>query len=387
MHPKWTDLERSAALAAYRIIDGGPEPEFDAIAELAAQSCDAPMALISFVDDGRYYLKAELGLGELSAPLQEGFCNLVTTETSVVHVDDTLSDDHLAAHPLVVGPRNVRFYAGAPLRTPKGIAIGSLCVFDTKPHELSPGQLGALKTLADQVMLLLELRLEARRLDDALAAQHRFLATVCHDLRTPLEVVGLSSSILRARSGPEDRAIAERLDRSVQAMQKLVDDLLDFESIASGEMRLRLSEMSVEALLDEVGVAFGELAAAHRVDLVIEACNPATIVCDPERVLQIFGNLLSNAVKFTPPGGRVVVRAELMPEAVRFTVEDTGPGLPTGAESRVFEPYWRGETTMEGTGIGLSIVRRLVEAHSGSVAYDPGYENGARFWFTMPRGD
>ena len=160
LQPQWTEAERLAALRAYDILDTGPDGNFDALVALAARICDTPMALVSLVDDERQWFKSRVGPLPAQTSRDVSFCDHAMRGDRLMIVTDALSDPRFAENRLVTGEPHIRFYAGAPLRTPEGIPLGSLCVLDTvpRPAGLSELQIQTLTVLADQVMTQLELR-------------------------------------------------------------------------------------------------------------------------------------------------------------------------------------------------------------------------------------
>ena len=150
--------QRLAALRAYAILDTPPEPAFDEIAELAAQACGTPMAHINFVDADRQWIKAAFGHAVRAMPLESGFCTEAMREAGALVLQDLAALPETAANPLVTGEPHLRFYAGVPLVTADGWAIGTLCVLDRTPRTLSDPQRFILKALARTVMTQLESR-------------------------------------------------------------------------------------------------------------------------------------------------------------------------------------------------------------------------------------
>ncbi|MFD0936835.1 PAS domain-containing protein [Methylobacterium trifolii] len=153
---------RQAALARYGILDTEAEADFDAIVKVASEACGMPVSLISLLDSDRQWFKAETGFGRRETPLAESICAHAVTQGDVFVIPDTTADARTAGNPLVTGEPYVRFYAGVPLETAEGVALGTLCVLDTKPNRLTEAQAFILRTLARQVMTLLELRRSAR---------------------------------------------------------------------------------------------------------------------------------------------------------------------------------------------------------------------------------
>ena len=161
------ESERLAALHGYGILDTPPEPEFDALTRLAAQICGTPIALLTLVDGERQWFKSRLGIDATEMPREVSFCAQAIEQPGLFVVADALADPRFAANPMVVSLPHIRFYAGAPLVTPEGHALGTLCVVDRVPRQLSGEQMEALRSLAGQAMGQLELRRQLRLLQEA----------------------------------------------------------------------------------------------------------------------------------------------------------------------------------------------------------------------------
>ena len=175
-HVPWRESDRLAALRDYDILDTPPEPEFDNIVASAAHLCDTPIALITLVDEHRQWFKAETGLGIRETPLEMSVCKLAILQPGLFVVPDATQDPRFAANPLVAGQPHLRFYAGVPLETPQGLPLGTVCVLSHQPRELCDRQGYILKSLARQVMTLLELRRVLHQRDEAIAAHERLEA-------------------------------------------------------------------------------------------------------------------------------------------------------------------------------------------------------------------
>ena len=230
------------------------------------------------------------------------------------------------------------------------------------------------------------------RLAEASEAKDKFLAVLSHELRTPLTaILGYASLIRKGKSDEAAvRQALEAIERNAKLQTQLIEDLLDVSRIISGSLRLQIQPLALEPVI-EVAVANIRPAAQAKgihLDFVVHA-PAAAISGDPVRIQQIISNLLVNALKFTPSGGKVQVRIERRGPEAQIVVHDTGAGI-----NREFLPYifdrFRQEDTTEarshgGLGLGLAIVRHLVELHNGSIyAESPGEGQGAIFTVTLP---
>jgi signal transduction histidine kinase/CheY-like chemotaxis protein len=227
--------------------------------------------------------------------------------------------------------------------------------------------------------------------ETATRARDEFLASVSHELRTPLTSIIGWIQLLRDNSDPAQVAEGlETIDRNARAQSRLIEDLLDFSRINAG--KLRLDVRSIE-FVDVIGAAIEVVRPAAdakgvSLDSVLDR-GSGLVSGDPDRLQQVVWNLLSNAVKFTPRGGRVQVRLELVTSHSELTVSDTGEGISTEFLPFVFDRFSQADSTSSrkhgGLGLGLGIVRHLVELHGGTVqAFSPGLGGGSTFVVRLP---
>jgi PAS domain S-box-containing protein len=253
--------------------------------------------------------------------------------------------------------------------------------------------LAVLQDVTERERLLLETQRAHRELEAASRVKDEFLATLSHELRTPLNAVLGWAHILRARhSDPETLHALEVIERNAAAQARLIDDLLDVSRIITGKIQLQMESVRLAAVAAAALESIKPAADARA--LTFEADLPADlpeIAGDSQRIQQIFWNLLSNAVKFTEPGGRVSFRLERQPRLVEATVSDTGVGISPAILPLVFDRFTQGDSSSTrahpGLGIGLAIVRHLVELHGGTVIAEsegPGCGSIFRVQFPIP---
>ncbi|HSI62534.1 MAG TPA: PAS domain-containing protein, partial [Candidatus Saccharimonadia bacterium] len=181
--PSCSEIDRLSALHRYEVLDTPAESEFDDFTRLAAYICQAPIALISLVDENRQWFKSKVGLGMQETPLEGSICRHALLQKGLFIVPDTLLDPRFKTSPLVIGEPHVRFYAGALLESNEGLPLGTLCVWDSKPRQLTREQEQALAMLARQVMTALELRLSRRRLQNTVESISDAFFTLDRQLR------------------------------------------------------------------------------------------------------------------------------------------------------------------------------------------------------------
>ncbi|HWS87629.1 MAG TPA: ATP-binding protein [Pyrinomonadaceae bacterium] len=234
---------------------------------------------------------------------------------------------------------------------------------------------------------------EARReAEEASRAKDEFLAMVSHELRTPLAVITGWAKLLR--DGGVDEQTTERalemIERNALLQKRLIEDLIDVSRIMAGKLRVESRLTELPPVIEDAVAAVALSAKTKGIRVDVECGRDSGVVLgDPERLQQVVWNLLSNAVKFTPEGGRVEVRVEQVGASAQITVGDTGRGIGADLLPYVFEPFRQGADAgagrRGGLGLGLSIVRHLVEAHGGTVeAESPGEGRGATFRVRLP---
>jgi two-component system sensor histidine kinase KdpD len=274
--------------------------------------------------------------------------------------------------------------------------LGTLAVLPSNPRRvLLPEQRHLLATFAGQLGLAMERAQLAEQAETARVAaeteslRNTLLASISHDLRTPLAVIAGASSTLAERgielAADSRRDLARSIETKAREMSELVSNVLDLMRFESGQVVLRRDWQMLDDLVGSAVGRIDERLRNHPVEVDLSADLPAVYV-DASLVAQIFVNLLDNVAKYTPTGTRARITAQADDEFVRVTVEDEGPGLPAAERERIFEKFQRGddEGTVVGAGLGLAICRAIVRGHGGEIQAGERPGGGARFQFTLP---
>src|SRR5262249_2277174 len=237
-----------------------------------------------------------------------------------------------------------------------------------------------------------DLALLADQLAAASRSKDEFLAVLSHELRTPLTPILSWSFLLREGqlSAAEQERALRAIERNARLQGRIVEDPLDVSGAIPGRLRLDLQPIALAPVIQAASDAVRATAEAKGVEVEMELRPEVGLISgDSARLQQVMWNLLSNAIKFTPSGGRVVVRLMRTGDGVRLAVSDTGAGIEPAVLPRLFERFWQADSTTTrkqgGLGLGLAVVRHLVELHGGTVrAESAGQGRGATFTVTLP---
>ena len=286
----------------------------------------------------------------------------------------------------------IRAVQTTPLVSRDARVIGMLSTHWRHPHEPTAAEQRNLDILARLVADFIEHRRSEQALRDADRRKDEFLATLAHELRNPLAPVRTGVQLLRMSGADQDvqRRVTAMIDRQVTHMVRLVDDLLEVSRIGRGKIELRKGLVDMSAVVrSALETAAGTIEGAGHQMAVSLPAEPAWIQADPVRLAQVVGNLLNNAAKYTEPGGTITVSCTRHGKDVVLSVRDTGAGISAEMLPRVFDLFTQVDSTVGraqgGLGIGLALVKYLVEMHGGSVeARSEGPGRGSEFIVRLP---
>ena len=373
-----------------------PDDDLADLLALVADLCDSPSAGLTIFNGDRVHVPVAHGVQPVVTPSSESFCWHTRGVPGLFHVPDASLDPRFADLVAGDGPfAQARFYASAPLHAPDGSVIGRLCVIDSSPKSLTALQQRTLATMAVSASQLLELRLvrEARALpltpessQAAATVMTQLAAELSHDLRVPLtSIVATVELLAEELADHADRAVTallHRATRSADRMLRMLDQHMEFgvTDEVPDLVPVDLGQVVEQLVLDSAALL--EPAGA-----VVEFHRLPVVRADVDDMYSVLQNLITNAVKFSRPDVPPRVRVDARPsgELWRVSVRDNGVGIPEDRRVDVFSLFSRVGDHVEGHGIGLATVARIVKAHGGSVGIEPAPGAGTEIWFELPR--
>ena len=280
-------------------------------------------------------------------------------------------------------------YVSIPLRVRERVIGALTLVFSTAERRLDQEDLNLAEDLASRASVAID---NSRLYQEAVAAvrlRDDVLATVTHDLRNPLTSIALAADAILRDKESQGATVAsrnaKRIQRSVTHLKTLIAELVDLTSIQTGRVVLRRSTNDIAELVDEAFSMLEPMAKKAGLELGRTIDAHGTFFCDKDRLIRVFGNLVANAIKFSRPGGRVMIAAEAVADEIRFSIRDAGCGIASSELPVLFEPYWKGKDAgKSGSGLGLFICKRIVEAHGGRIWVESEPDVGSVFVFTVP---
>jgi signal transduction histidine kinase len=391
------EAQRLEILERYAILDTAPDASFDALTALASFITDAPIALVSLVDSERQWFRSRVGIEVTETPRDVSLCGHVVANGEPLIVPDTIEDPRFADNPLVVGDPKLRFYTGYPLLTEEEVVVGTLCVADTKPRQLSQIQHRKLAMLAKLAVLQLNYqrdRLELKKLLDsterANRAKSEFLANMSHEIRTPMAaIIGMGELLLETPLSEKQQRYAQNIRTASEHLLCLVDGILDVAKVESGKLELERAPFSLQAVVRSVESLMLTRSGETGITLVCHVAAAArhVVIGDAARLRQILINLVGNAFKFTKEGHISVRVVHLSGDDFQFEVADTGIGIRQDRLKAVFDSFTQGDNSTTrrygGTGLGLTISKGLVELMGGRIWVESAPNQGSTFRFTV----
>jgi signal transduction histidine kinase len=427
------ETERLQSLENYEILDTAAEQAFDDLTQLAAYICETPIALVSLVDQNRQWFKSKMGVDATETPREIAFCaHAINQPDRLLVVPNTLEDERFATNPLVTSEPNIRFYAGTPLVTPDGYAIGTLCAIDRVPRHLSDEQLKALKALGRQVISQMELRLKLRHLQQTqaqliqsakMSALGELVAGVAHEINNPTafiqgnlhhlgeysqELLSVAQAYQNHYPNPPEtlQSVLENLDleflsqdlqellKSAQVgidrIQTIVNSLRKFSRLDESDYKRVDLHESIEHTLLLLGYRFVAHGDRPQITVIREYSDLPPISCYPRQLNQAIMHILNNAIdaleehtvsKYTLK----ISTSSLQDQRVKLSITDTGIGISETIQEQIFQPFFTTKLSKNHNGLGLYISYQIItEQHQGKLYFQSNLHQGTEFSIELP---
>jgi signal transduction histidine kinase len=418
------EAERVRALKEYDILDTLPERAFDDITCLASYICETPVALITLVDGERQWFKSKIGFNLTETARDISFCSHAIGQSDLFVIKDATKDKRFKDNPLVTSDPHIRFYAGAPLVTTDGHALGTLCVIDREPRELKPEQIEALQTLSRQVIAQLEVRRIAQQLvqtnnelesevflrrkaEDALrektgaairemqnqvmqnrkiADLGRVAAQVAHEVKNPLAGLLLYSMHLKnkvsAKLSAGELNILDNIIDTINRLKTITEHIMDY----ARPVNLNLKRLDLNSVVNGILQLLQPKISANKVETVLEL-EPEGVCClfDEALLYSALTNLILNAIEAMPEGGTLKLETKKRDGLVRITIIDSGGGMTQEQVKNAFEPFY--STKAKGLGLGMSSALKIIEQHQGIIKIDSSAGKGTQITVELPVGN
>lgn len=396
-------MPKNYSFEALGLLDESTDQSLLNIIDLASSMLDAPISFASLLEHSksRQYFPASIGfLSELEeareTPIEESICKYVQQDQKTITIPDLLTDDRTKDNPLI-HRYGLRSYLGTPIHAVSGKTIGALCCMHTSPTRWTALDIATLEKLAlcvDDIIKARALALEEQKANEKLAqlaaARSGFIAHMSHEIRTPLtgfigSVKLLNSMNLEGKPGE----LINLLNRSSSRLLDVVNDALQLAKLDAGQFKIFEEECDLGVFVREVMTSHLDIAISKSVDLrVSDGLSGKIYLLDRRAMESIVHNLLGNAIKFTEMGFAQIDLSEDESGQVVIAFIDTGIGIPEEYHATIFEEFEQAGPKIArkygGTGLGMAIVKRLVEMMDGEIILQSRPGEGTKVSVTLP---
>lgn len=382
------EAERIASLSEFDIDYSNMENNFKDLARLAAKIANVEISMINLIDTFNQWTISNHGLNVMHTPREETVCQYTIAQDGYYEIPDLAKDDRFKEKLYVNGPPHLRYYFGIPLTTSDGFNIGALCVLDKNLRTLSQEKMELLKIVADEVINRLQALKAIDSLKNRLNTAAEIRKKVAHDIRGPIAgIIGLSEIIEQQGANNDILECAGLIHKSGRSVLDLAEEILNEDMLQP----LKEEEFNLIIFKDKIESLYLPQAKSKDITFKVHFSEKTGHVPFlKKKLLQITGNLISNALKFTPNNGYVIVDLDLLAlpdnNIIKIKVTDSGIGLDPATISKIMQGNNKSTDGTEGEkgyGLGLSLVRQLVESINGKIEIKSIKDEGATFEVTL----
>jgi len=388
------EIKRLEALISYEIMDTPPEREFDDIASLTAAVCDTPIGMVSFINEDRKWYKSKVGTSSNEMKREVAICaHTIMSDVDALVIEDTREDPRFADTPITQGPKPIIFYAGIPLVDGDGYALGTLCAIDHQPRKISDEKIELLKMLGRQVMQLMELRrnnLILQKIKQQQEAQYekltQFSYALVHDLRSPMSIILSLSELLKSEediSGDTLDHYLEMINGSANRIKDFLDEMMEYY-LFQNQGQVKAEKFSIEKMIEGIREML-DPESSYEISI-----NSEVKFITGKRIVwqQILTNLISNGLKYNNKDQKVIeINVEQVEKHYKLVVKDNGMGIEPEDIEKIFgllENLDRKDSSgQKGSGVGLALVKKLIEQEGGLVEVNSKMGEGSEFIVTI----
>ncbi len=396
-------MAKTYTFEALGLLHGSMNESLLNINTLATRVFGVPVSFVSVLErhEGRQYISAYAGscfddpeLRDL--PIEESICQYVQMSQMTVAIPDLLEDARTRNNDVII-KTGMRSYLGSPIHTTAGKVIGAICCMSNSPREWTQDEIDILEGMArcvDDIVSARTSALEEHKaridLQEIVSTRSGYIAHVSHEIRTPLSgIVGSIKLLKEAKSEEHSKSLMSILNRSADKLMTFVNDVLDLAKLDAGHFEIIEEETDIGKLASDILSEFQGLAEAKSINLCVkDQLAGNTYYADSAGFQTILQNLIGNAVKFTDTGSVTVSIGEDSYGQVAINVVDTGIGIAPEHHEKIFKEFEQAESatvrSYGGTGLGMSIVKRIVDRMEGTISVKSQLGQGSIFSILVP---